>query len=193
MSKINNRRVFKSTIVLFVALVMLFAFVGCGKKDAGTASTPAAATAPAPAAKATTVVPAPAPVPKAETTVAPKVEEKPAPAVVEAVKEIAPAVVETVSAISVPNSYPVELSATIGGEKFSLEAYDGYGFVYFPEYYTEENVDAFLEPLLEANSDLSDVVGWTVEEPGMAIIAYPFGLTPAAIATYSQVIAAAAN
>ena len=40
---------------------------------------------------------------------------------------------------------------------------------------------------------MSDVVGWTVEEPGMAIIAYPFGLTPAAIATYSQVIAAAAN
>ena len=206
-----NRRVFRFAIVLIVSLVMLFAFVGCGKKDKAAEAAPTTVTTTT--ATTTKAEPAtPAPTPAAPTTESVVVEEAPVEEVVieeipelvgtvteivepatEDALEIVKEVASSLPVIAVPDSYPVVLSADIGGETFSIEAYDGYGFVHYPESYTEEDVDAFLDPLVNANSEISDYVGWSVEDPGFAIIAYPFGLTPAEIASYSAFIANNAN
>lgn len=192
MSENKNRRLFKLAIVSLLTLVMLFSFVGCKKKDAApaastatTATTATTSTAPKTTTSNTAPVTTPAKVVETAKATVAAVAEK-----VEEVKEEAKKVEEVVSSSSV---YPVKLSTKIGGDEFSIEAYDGYGYVYFPEKYTEEDVDAFLDPLVLANKDISDVVGWTVEEPGVAIIAYPFGLTPVEIAGYADALVSAAR
>ena len=190
-----NKRFFRLGAVFVLCLAMLFVSVSCGKKEETKNETPAPATV----AKVETKSEAKAEEPKAEVVVEAPVEEividvpelvgtVEEEEVAEPVEVVEETVVETPS-ISVPDRYPVLLSDSIGGEEFSLEAYDGYAFVYFPEHYTESDVDSFLDTLVSENSYISDEVGWTVDKPGVAIVAYPFGLAPVEIANYAVAIA----
>lgn len=188
MSKASRRNKFASKLVfaLIMALVLLVA-VSCGKKEEKVVT-------PAPTTTVTQVKsePATAPVVKEEAPVveAPVVEEpvveveEPAVEVEEPVAEVEEPVVEEVA--EAPAALIIE--RTIGGVTYKMEAYDGYGYIYYPETYAEEKVDAFIEALVNANPEIMDQVGWVVEEPGMVIVAYPFGLTETELNAYATAV-----
>lgn len=179
MTSKKNRIVF----VLIVSLAVLLFAAGCGKKES--AATAAAVSTPASSVETETVESTPA-------------ETLPAEVSAEAIPEEVAEVAEEVVAVDEPSaeiadesespSFPVVFDLAIGEDKISIEAYDGYAFVAYSESLSDDAVESFATAIVEANPDIEDLVGWTIEEPGLLLVAYPFGLTPDEIGSYVKAL-----
>lgn len=188
MSKASKRNKFASKLVLALALALvLLVAVSCGKKEekvevpATTTVTEVKKSEPAAPVKESAPV-VEVPVKETAPVVEAPVAEVEEPTVVEE-PEAEPAIsVETAEVV------PFVIEKTIGGVSYRFEAYDGYGYIYYPETYADDKVDAFIESLVNANPEIVDYVGWVVEEPGMVIFAYPFGLTEAELNAYATAV-----
>ena len=187
MSMASKRNKFASKLVfaLVLALVLLAA-VSCGKKEekvevpVTTTVTEVKKSEPVAPVKETAPV-VEAPVQEEAPVVEAPVVEVEEPVVVEPVAE-------PVAEIEEVDNAPIVIEKTIGGVTYKLEAYDGFGYIYYPESYADDKVDAFVESLVNANPEIVDQVGWVVEEPGMVIVAYPFGLTEAELNAYATAV-----
>ena len=191
MARNSQRNRFASSVVLVLVLALvLLCAVSCGKKESKAPATTQQTTVSAPVETKKAEV-KPAEVKKTETT-APVEEKKSEEAPVVEVKtegqtlEIKVEVPKASEPASLPEGVIALIEKTYGNEKFTFEAHDGYGFVYYPESYKDEEIDALLDNIVSANPDISDVVGWSIEEPGMMIVAYPYGLTGTELTAYAE-------